>query len=130
MISPHASPAQIVAAWRVGRFTLLYSQEIYAEYTDVLQRAWIDKRLRSVPNRVPDFLEAVRILGEEVVGFVSVQGEIRDPFDEMFLRCAQLGQADYLVSADKDLLSLQAFKSTEILSQGDFLDILLADSNR
>lgn len=127
MISPHASPAQIVAAWRVGRFTLLYSQEIYTEYADVLQRAWIDERLRNVPNRVPDFLEAVRILGEEVVGFVSVQGEIRDPFDEMFLRCAQLGQADYLVSADKDLLSLQVFKNTQILSPGEFVDLLFVD---
>lgn len=127
MISPHASPAQIVAAWRVGRFTLLYSQEIYTEYADVLQRAWIDERLRNVPNRVPDFLEAVRILGEEVVGFVSVQGAIRDPFDEMFLRCAQLGQADYLVSADKDLLSLQVFKNTQILSPGEFVDLLSVD---
>ncbi|MBI3959599.1 MAG: PIN domain-containing protein [Chloroflexi bacterium] len=36
LLSPHASPAQIVAAWREGRFVLLYSQEIYDEYADVL----------------------------------------------------------------------------------------------
>ncbi len=126
LLSPHASPAQIVAAWREGRFVLLYNQEIYAEYADVLQRSWIHERLRGAPNRVADFLEAVRILGEEVVGFVSVHGEIRDPFDEMFLRCAQLGKADYLVSADKDLLSLGAFKNTLILSPGDFVGVLPA----
>jgi len=130
LLSPHASPAQIVAAWRAGRFVLLYSQEIYTEYADVLQRAWIHDRLRRVPNRVPDFLEAVRILGEEVAGFVSVQGEVRDPFDEMFLRCAQLGQADYLVRTDKDLLSLRAFRRTAILSPGDFVGILSTDPER
>jgi predicted nucleic acid-binding protein len=45
----------------------------------------------------------------------------------MFLRCAQLGQADYLVSADKDLLSLQVFKNTQILSPGEFVDLLSVD---
>lgn len=130
LLSPHASPAQIVTAWREGHFVLLYSQEIYAEYADVLQRAWMHERLRHAPNRVADFLEAVRILGEEIVGFVSVHGEIRDPFDEMFLRCALLGEADYLVSADKDLLSLKSFKNTVILSPGDFAGVLSANTER
>lgn len=124
LLSPHPSPAQIVAAWRVGRFVLLYNQQIYAEYADVLQRSWLHERLRHTPNRVTNFLDAVRILGEEIVGFVAVHGEIRDPFDEMFLQCAQLGQADYLVSGDKDLLSLQMFKGTAILSPSDFIDVL------
>lgn len=129
MISPNGSPAQIVAAWSAERFILLYSKEIYIEYADVLQRAWIHERLLHVPNRMTDFLESVRILGEEIVGFISVQGEIRDPFDEMFLRCARLGQADYLVSADKDLLSLRIFKNTQILTPGDFVGVLSTDSN-
>jgi len=114
----------------MGRFVLLYSQEIYTEYADVLQRVWIHERLRSTPNRVPDFLEAVHILGEEIAGFVSVQGEVRDPFDEMFLRCAYLGKADYLISTDKDLLSLQTFRSTRILSPGDFVGVLAVNSDK
>lgn len=38
--------------------------------------------------------------------------ECRDPYDLMFMRLARVGQADALVSGDKDLLTLaEAFKS-------------------
>jgi putative PIN family toxin of toxin-antitoxin system len=38
--------------------------------------------------------------------------ECRDPYDVMFMRLARVGQADALVSGDKDLLTLaEAFKS-------------------
>jgi putative PIN family toxin of toxin-antitoxin system len=38
--------------------------------------------------------------------------ECRDPYDVMFMRLARVGQADALVSGDKDLLTLtEAFKA-------------------
>lgn len=124
LLSPKGTPAQIIAHWMKGSFTLLYTQPILAEYDDVLHRAWLTERLAHVPEHVPEFLAAVIGLGKQVKGYVNVAGAVRDPFDEMFLACAILGEADYLVSVDKDLLTLQQIQRTLILMPGKFLPLV------
>ena len=121
LLSPHGTPAQLIAHWLAGKFTLLYSQPMLAELEDVLNRVWLKERLAHVPNRIPDFLQAVTILGEQVHGYINVAGTVRDPFDEMFLACAALGQADYLVTVDKDLLTVATYHQTVILTPAQFL---------
>ncbi len=124
LLSPKGTPAQIIAYWMKGNFTLLYTQSMLAEYDDVLHRVWLTERLAHVPERVPEFLTTVVSLGEQVKGYVNVAGAVRDPFDEMFLACAILGEADCLVSVDKDLLSLKQIQNTLILTPGKFLPLV------
>ena len=124
LISPHGPPAQIIALWLAGEFTLLYMPAMLDELEDVLNRTWLKARLAKTPNRIPDFLEAVSVLGKLVVGYVNVDGAVADPFDEMFLRCVLLGDAHYLVTGDKHLLKLTQFGSAEIVPPSRFLQIL------
>lgn len=124
LISAKGSPALIISRWIQGEFTLLYSPAMLAELEDVLNRAWLTERLAAIPNRVPDFLRTVRMMGELVGGYAQVGGVVRDPFDEMFLACALLGRADYLVTVDKDLLVLRQYGQTHIMNPGEFLDKL------
>ncbi len=121
LISPYSPPAKVVALWQQGTIQLLYSAEIFAELQDVLHRQWLQQRLAHRPNRIPDFLTSVVILGEIISGELDVSGQVRDPNDEMFLTCAALGSADYLISGDKDLLVLGSFGPTRIVSPADFL---------
>ena len=124
LLSPHGSPAQVIIRWLEGHFTLLYTDDMLAELEDVLNRAWLKERLAAAPNRATDFLEAVTVLGEPVTGYANVEGFVRDPFDEMFLACSLLGNADFIVSVDRDLLSLESFKGTQIVRPADFLRVL------
>jgi putative PIN family toxin of toxin-antitoxin system len=48
----------------------------------------------------------------------------RDPKDNFLLECALLGNADVIISDDKDLLSLNPYKSTKILTPRQYLDRL------
>jgi putative PIN family toxin of toxin-antitoxin system len=124
LISAKGSPAFIISQWISGAFTMLYSQAMLAELEDVLHRTWLTERLATTPDRVPDFLSAVVVLGELVSGYINVGGAVRDPFDEMFLACAVLGHADYLVTVDKDLLVLRQYEQTHILNPAEFLGVL------
>lgn len=124
LISPHGNPAQVIARWLKGQFTLLYTEDMLAELEDVLDRAWLKERLAATPNRTHNFLETVRGIGVPVSGYANVEGLVRDPFDEMFLACALLGNADFLVSLDKDLLSLKSFRGTKIVRPGIFINAL------
>lgn len=124
LISRKGPPAQLIAHWMPGAFTLLYTPAMFAELEDVLNRAWLRERLRDTLRRVPEFLDAVKFLGEQVQGHVNVIGQVRDPFDEMFLVCAVLGQADYLVSGDKNLLTLRQFQGAQIVTPTQMLALL------
>lgn len=74
--------------------------------------------------------ETLRIIHgyKEVVEWVPIIERIqacRDPKDDKFLELAVNGNAEYLITGDKDLLELQPFKNTSILSAKDFIDALL-----
>lgn len=49
---------------------------------------------------------------------------LRDPNDRIVLECALGGEASYIVSGDKDLLTLQHYNHIPILNASEFLDIL------
>jgi len=124
LITPYGTASEVIDRWIDGEFTFLYSPAIMNELSDVLNRTWLKERLATVPDRIPEFLTTIAVLGEIVTGYSNVQGQIRDPFDEMFLACARLGSADVIVSLDKDLLSLGEFESTVILRPKEFLHLL------
>lgn len=48
----------------------------------------------------------------------------RDEKDNMFLEVAYTGKADYLISGDKDLLSVKEIYKTQIVSPREFLVII------
>jgi uncharacterized protein len=52
--------------------------------------------------------------------------QCRDPFDEPFLHLALVGKADYLVTGDRDLLSLADSFSCSIITAEQFLTMLSA----
>ena len=58
-----------------------------------------------------------------------VAGVVRDPNDDMVIACALAGGADYVVTRDKDLLSLGAYGGIRMVTPRQFLD-LLAGSGR
>lgn len=49
----------------------------------------------------------------------------RDPDDDKFLGCAKDAKAIFIVSGDKDLLSLTRFENIEIITAREFCDIYL-----
>jgi putative PIN family toxin of toxin-antitoxin system len=48
----------------------------------------------------------------------------RDPKDNMFLELALESQAQYLISSDKDLLSIQSFNNTTIIHPLKFYELV------
>ncbi len=68
---------------------------------------------------------AARLLERQsiIVHPKKIEKMCRDPFDDYVLAAAVSGEADYLVTADKDLLVLEKHKDVTIISPKDFLII-------
>jgi uncharacterized protein len=109
---------QINSAWQAGKFTLVVSEEIVAEYLDVLQRPKLHLSSRSIAviiNRVDRKAEFVTAI--EDVSVIEA-----DPTDNKFLEAALAGDAEYIISGDKHLLELKEFRKIPVLTARAFLN--------
>jgi predicted nucleic acid-binding protein len=53
-------------------------------------------------------------------------GICRDPNDNMVVECAALAKAEFIVSGDKDLLSLAVYEQIRILSPAEYIRLPIA----
>jgi uncharacterized protein len=97
------------------------SEEILNELTDIFQKSKLQKRL----NQLNFSAEAVTLVAKRLMTFVAIEAiiipELRDPKDQMILSTAITGNAEIVISGDKDLLVLHPFANISILSPQDFL---------
>ena len=77
------------------------------------------EKLRTGPIAARALLVLLRRQTEFVQPTVTLRLS-RDPGDDKFLECAVAGRADYIVSADADLLTLCAIQGIPILDAPDF----------
>ena len=97
---------------------LVFSQELLDEFLDVARRPKF-RRFFSASD-IEEILETI----DEYADFVKVQTKIevcRDPKDNFLLSLSIDGNADFLVTGDKDLLDLTKFGETTIVTISDFL---------
>jgi len=102
--------------------TLLISQVIFEEWHEVLLRPKFNRYV--VEALRIEFLET--ILNDAV--WVEIQEPIvacRDPKDDEFLALAVNGQANFIVTGDRDLLVLNPFRGIAIVGP----DVFLAQTN-
>lgn len=102
----------------VAEAQVLISLATYAELSDVLSRPKFTRYL-SEADRL-QFLAKFINLAIPVEIKTTIQA-CRDPKDDKFLDIAINGQADLLVTGDKDLLVLQPFQGIQIITPYDYL---------
>lgn len=115
-------PSLILKAWREGRFSLVLSPEILAEYSqtaNILAEDHPPIDLRSileVINNEAEFCEAPALPSQICT----------DPADDKFLACALASGARLVVSGDKHLLKVSRFRNIQIMKPRAFLDTFLS----
>lgn len=98
---------------------ILSSDKIYGELIKVLMLRKFDKYISLYQRK--KFLESF----ENRANFIQVDEVInvcRDPKDNMFLELAVSGNAQMIISGDKDLLELNPFRDIRIISPKEFLE--------
>ena len=100
---PGSIPGRIVAAWRQGGFELVLSRHILDEMVRVLPRL---SRVHMTPAEIRDLADSFMFLANVVEPAGEPEPALRDPADQPVLNTMLAGQADYLVTGDKDLLAL------------------------
>ena len=117
LLLPNSVPCRAVQkAVKEGK--LLISDATLGELADVLSRRKFDLYVTLMDRK-----QFIRLLGRisELVTCIRRIEACRDPKDDKFLECAVNGDADLIISGDKDLLELNPFMGIDILSPSNFL---------
>jgi putative PIN family toxin of toxin-antitoxin system len=106
LMLPESVPGRIVRAWRAAQFDLVLSEPMLDEIGRVLAYPKIERRLKWDQETISRFLLLLQFKAD-VVDISSTNVEVpRDPQDVSVLATLVAGGANYLVTGDKDLLTL------------------------
>ncbi|MBX3748392.1 MAG: putative toxin-antitoxin system toxin component, PIN family [Verrucomicrobiae bacterium] len=112
---------QCLEAWVAGKFTALVSPPMLAEYTEVFERL----RQRHPDKARVDWVAALRDDAELVFPAVRIPDAFGDMDDAVFAECAVAGEADFLVSGDKEhVQAVGSIRGIPVLSPARFLEVL------
>jgi len=118
---------KIVSAGIRGKYTLLLNAKLLEEFSQrVLSKPYLSARIS--PAELQRLVEILFSVGEVIPEIKSpIPAVTRDLKDDYLLAYAIVGQADFLVSGDQDLLVLKKVKNCQMISPREFSEILLAD---
>jgi putative PIN family toxin of toxin-antitoxin system len=86
---------------------------------DEVERILVDK-IKIPSKKSSEIINYLKIQCHRVIPQEMKVENLRDPNDQMIIATALSGNADYLITGDKDMLVLKKIKKTVILSPRDF----------
>ncbi len=120
-LSPLGAPAKLLDAWERKTFTLVACDALIAELSDVAGRPFFRARLRASTAEL--LAAGLRDFSFFCQNLPS--GPIApDPKDSYLLALAEASQAEFLVTGDKQLLSLKQHQSTRIITPVAMVELL------
>ncbi len=125
VLVPIGRPAQILQAWRAGRFELVLSPAILAEVRRVLLYPRLQKKHGWDEKQIDDFMAGIMAAATLMPGTLSVQAVPDDPTDDKYVACALEASAQYIVSGDQHLTRLKRYQGIEIVTPASFIESVL-----
>jgi uncharacterized protein len=116
LVIPGSQAEKAVLRIIEGTDVLLLSKEILDELLSILSTKF---------SRDKEEISRVAVILSEMAEWVETSEEInvlRDEPDNRILECAFSGDADIIVTGDKELLRLKRYKETEIISLKEYLE--------
>ncbi len=117
-------PARVIDIFKRQEAILLLSEDILAELERKLSSAKFVTRVNAIGVSSAEVVDTFRGMAEITAPVDVPEDAVRDPKDRMILACAVGGQADIIVSGDKDLVVLKAYRGIPVVTPSDFLDMV------
>ncbi|MGK7389400.1 MAG: putative toxin-antitoxin system toxin component, PIN family [Candidatus Cyclobacteriaceae bacterium M2_1C_046] len=100
---------------------IIISNELIDEIEDVTNRPKLRKYFPK--DKIEEFINLLRIISLQH-SIKVIETICRDPKDDFLLALSKETKADYLVTGDNDLLSIEKFGKTRIVAANEFEEII------
>jgi len=112
------NPRKLMTRIIDGKDALFISNEILREVFSVMTRPKFNVNYRQIIH----FIDSIEEISCRVTSLGIIQGVCRDSDDDKILECAVLGDVDFIISGDSDLLSLKEFQGIPIMTASEYID--------
>jgi len=120
LIKPSAAIKELIEErWIGGQVQMVTALDLMAELEGVLKRDYIQTLIRAAEGQA--LLDAIARKAVILPPLGPVPAYTRDPKDDKFVACALAGDANYLITEDKDMLVLGVVGDVRIVTPYDFL---------
>ncbi len=120
LLFENSKPAQALR-YALTNGEVLLSLDLLEELNEVLGLERFNRYLTTKERE--DFLEAL-IERAVLVEITENVQECRDPKDDKVLELALNGEAQYIISGDRDLLVLHPFRNVSVITVDEFLKVM------
>ena len=111
------TPNKLISAIGASYFDVYATQEIIEEYQETVEEL-IERKQGSLREDILSaFISKLNVI--ESTTEISI---CRDPDDNKFIECAIDAKALYIVSGDKDLLTIKEYEGIEIITVAEFVE--------
>jgi len=119
LLVPLGNEAQLLVAVRQGKLVPCISEDILAEYSEVLSR-------KKFPFRRSSIDETLQLMRSRGLSFQpeTIVALSPDPEDDAMIACAFAAQADFLVTGNRRHFPQEACGSTKVVSARELLEAL------
>lgn len=122
-------PARLIDVAEAGRIEVFSSTALLAELHDVLTRPKFAGQLAKRGLNAIEVFDGYAALVSQVVSTVTPRVIERDPDDDHVLACALAARASLIVSGDRHLLDLDAYRGIPIVTAGQAIALMEQESN-
>lgn len=123
LLKATSPPALVVRAALGAECEWLTSADLLAELARVLALPRIQRQAGFDSARAARFVRRIEAYATRVTPTRTIDVS-RDPDDNRVLEAAVAGEADYIVTGDRDLLELALFEGIRIVTPADFVNVL------
>ncbi|MBZ0168243.1 PilT protein domain-containing protein [Candidatus Methylomirabilis lanthanidiphila] len=124
VISDRGIPSRLLSAWRAREWDLVISPGILHEVQRVLSAPKIARTYGLTRQDIVDLVQLFSHRALLMTGTLAISPTARDADDDPILACAKEANADYVVSGDDDLLTLERYEGIPIVSPAAFAAVL------
>jgi putative PIN family toxin of toxin-antitoxin system len=126
LIRPSAAIRELIEVrWLGDQVQMVTAPELIAELERVLGRDQIRGFVRPEEGRA--LIEAIYQKAEVLPPLGAIPPYSRDPKDDKFVACALAGDAEYVITADADLLVLEAVAKVHLVTPTEFASLFAGD---
>ena len=104
-----------------SRCRLLVSEALFEDLANAMRKPYLVKKID--PAHYSKLVSQL-LSDAELVDVCSVVEACRDPKDNFLLALAKDGDADYLITGDIDLLTMEQFEKTKIVKLSEFAELV------
>jgi putative PIN family toxin of toxin-antitoxin system len=124
LLRPEGPPGRIIERFlRAAAFDLILSPAIVDEILRALAYPKVRRLIRG--TAAPDlWFEDILVLADLVAGTRNISGVCADPDDDKYVAAAIEGRAAFVVTGDRQFLSVAEYDGVRIVSPRTFLDLL------